>query len=82
MGAFSMADWWSLLAWLLIDKVDSRTASFAVSIWNNLRVHVVLKRQDDGEGRGLEGTLRYGLDHLLETQEEQESRLELQPAVD
>lgn len=33
---------------------------------------MVLKRQDDGEGRGLEGTLRYGLDHLLKTQREKE----------
>lgn len=70
--------------WALIDKVDSQTASSALSIWNGLRVHVVLKRQDDGEGRGLEGTLRYGLDHLLKTQREKEkrSRSELQPAVD
>lgn len=28
---------------------------------------MVLKRQDDGEGRGLEGALCYSLDHLLKT---------------
>lgn len=28
---------------------------------------MVLKRQDDGEGRGLEGTLRDSLNHLLKT---------------
>lgn len=34
----------------------------------DLRVHVVFKRQDDREGRGLEGTFCDGLDHLLKTQ--------------
>lgn len=31
------------------------------------RVHVVLEGQDDGERGRLEGTLRYGLNHLLKT---------------
>lgn len=31
---------------------------------------MVLKGQDDGEGRGLEGTLRYRLDHLLKRERE------------
>lgn len=45
---------------LLIDKKTLRTLNTA-----HLRVHVVLKREDDGEGRGLKGTLCDSLNHLL-----------------
>lgn len=34
---------------------------------------MILKGQDDGEGRGLEGTLCYSLDHLLKAQTEKKN---------
>lgn len=46
-------------------QLDIYVVEFAAMIWNDSRVHVVLKGEDDGERGGLEGTLGYGLDHLL-----------------
>lgn len=48
---------------------------FAAVIWNDSRVHVVLKGQDDRKRRGLEGALGYRLDHLLKGRSR---RLEMQ----
>lgn len=36
---------------------------------------MILERQDDGEGRGLEGTLRDSLDHLLTRREHKQKHL-------
>lgn len=61
---------------VLINKVDDHAVDFAPLILNDLRVHMVLKRQDDGEGRGLEGTLCYSLDHLLQKHKQRRKALD------